>query len=58
MSSTISAMRSTPTRRFVNMFYAFSDVRQAVVNAGTGKSRSFNDVAKALIEVHGSGRIE
>jgi ADP-L-glycero-D-manno-heptose 6-epimerase len=28
------------------------------VNAGTGKSRSFNDVAKALIQVHGPANIE
>jgi ADP-L-glycero-D-manno-heptose 6-epimerase len=31
---------------------------QAVVNAGTGQSRSFNDVANTLIHLHGSGRIE
>jgi len=28
------------------------------VNAGTGKSRSFNDVAKALMQVHGQGKIQ
>lgn len=42
----------------INMFFAFGDVRQAIVNAGTGKSRSFNDVAKALMQVHGPGKIE
>lgn len=42
----------------MNMFFAFGDVRTAIVNAGTGKSRSFNDVAKALMQVHGQGRIE
>lgn len=42
----------------MNMFFAFSDVRKAIVNAGTGKSRSFNDVAKALMQVHGPGKIE
>lgn len=29
-----------------------------VVNAGTGKARSFNDVATALINRHGSGEVE
>jgi ADP-L-glycero-D-manno-heptose 6-epimerase len=28
------------------------------VNAGTGASRSFNDVAKALMAVHGEAEIE
>ena len=42
----------------MNMFFAFGDVREAIVNAGTGKSRSFNDVAKALMQVHGPGKIE
>ena len=31
---------------------------QAVVNAGTGEARTFNAVAKALMEVHGQGNIE
>lgn len=42
----------------MNMFFAFGDVRTAIVNAGTGKSRSFNDVASALVEVHGPAKIE
>ncbi len=42
----------------INMFFAFGDVRSAIVNAGTGKSRSFNDVANALFRVHGPGKIE
>jgi ADP-L-glycero-D-manno-heptose 6-epimerase len=42
----------------INLFFAFGDVRTAIVNAGTGKSRSFNDVAKALMQVHGPGKIE
>ncbi len=29
---------------------------QGVFNAGTGASRSFNDVAKALMQVHGKGK--
>jgi len=31
---------------------------QGVVNAGTGASRSFNDVARALMAVHGESEIE
>jgi len=42
----------------MNLFFAFGDVRTAIVNAGTGKSRSFNDVANALMQVHGPGKIE
>jgi ADP-L-glycero-D-manno-heptose 6-epimerase len=33
-------------------------VYRGVVNAGTGSSRSFNDVAKALMAVHGPAEIE
>jgi ADP-L-glycero-D-manno-heptose 6-epimerase len=42
----------------INLFFAFGDVRTTIVNAGTGNSRSFNDVAKALMQVHGPGTIE
>jgi ADP-L-glycero-D-manno-heptose 6-epimerase len=42
----------------INLFFAFGDTRKTVVNAGTGKSRSFNDVARALMQVHGPGKIE
>ena len=42
----------------INFFFAFGEVRQAIVNAGTGNSRSFNEVAEALMQVHGSARIE
>jgi ADP-L-glycero-D-manno-heptose 6-epimerase len=31
---------------------------QAVVNAGSGRSSSFNEVARALMQVHGNARIE
>ena len=31
---------------------------QAIVNAGTGQSRTFKDVARALMAVHGEGTIE
>jgi ADP-L-glycero-D-manno-heptose 6-epimerase len=33
-------------------------VYRGVVNAGTGASRSFNDVARALMAVHGKAAIE
>ena len=33
-------------------------VCQGIVNAGTGRARTFNDVAAALMKVHGQGRIE
>ncbi|MDO8665044.1 MAG: ADP-glyceromanno-heptose 6-epimerase, partial [Gemmatimonadales bacterium] len=42
----------------VNLFFARGPVRKGVVNCGTGKSRSFNDVAHALIAAHGSGTIQ
>ncbi|MDP3774797.1 MAG: ADP-glyceromanno-heptose 6-epimerase [Gemmatimonadales bacterium] len=42
----------------VNLFFARGPVRKGVVNCGTGKSRSFNDVARALIAAHGSGTIQ
>ena len=31
---------------------------QAVVNAGSGRASSFNEVARALMQVHGNARIE
>ena len=48
----------------INMFFGglLSDSPkepvQAVVNAGTGEARTFKDVAKALMAVHGPGKIE
>ncbi len=41
----------------VNLFFARGAARHGIVNCGTGRSRSFNDVAKALIAAHGSGQI-
>ena len=29
-----------------------------IVNAGTGVSRSFNDIAKAVVDWHGKGKLE
>jgi ADP-L-glycero-D-manno-heptose 6-epimerase len=48
----------------VNMFFAGllpdspSQAVQAVVNAGTGKARTFKAVAEALMQVHGQSKIE
>lgn len=33
-------------------------IRQAVVNAGSGRARTFNDVVRALMQVHGEAGIE
>jgi ADP-L-glycero-D-manno-heptose 6-epimerase len=41
-----------------NLFFARGPVRKGVVNCGTGRSRTFNDVAHALIAAHGSGTIQ
>jgi ADP-L-glycero-D-manno-heptose 6-epimerase len=48
----------------INMFFAgllpesSHKVTHAIVNAGTGKARTFKAVAEALMQVHGSGKIE
>ncbi|MBF0270775.1 MAG: ADP-glyceromanno-heptose 6-epimerase [Magnetococcales bacterium] len=42
----------------VNLFLADSGNIQGIFNVGTGKSRSFNDVARSLIDTLGQGRIE
>lgn len=49
----------------INMFFSgllpgqgFREPVQAVVNAGTGHARTFKDVAQALMQVHGTGKIE
>lgn len=42
----------------LNLFFAEGPVRTGVFNAGTGRSRSFNDVARTLMARLGSGRIE
>lgn len=48
----------------INMFFAGllpespRKVTPAIVNAGTGKARTFKDVAEALMRVHGPGKIE
>ena len=42
----------------VNLHFAKSARTRAIVNVGTGESRSFNDIARALISIQGSGEIE
>jgi ADP-L-glycero-D-manno-heptose 6-epimerase len=42
----------------VNLFFAEGGLRKGIYNVGTGKSRSFNDVARTLIALHGSGQIQ
>lgn len=42
----------------VNLFFAHKKNTQDIFNVGTGKARSFNDVAGALIKKMGGGSIE
>ncbi|RUL86878.1 ADP-glyceromanno-heptose 6-epimerase [Tautonia sociabilis] len=42
----------------VNLFFAEGPPRVGVFNVGTGQSRSFNDIARILIEQLGRGRVE
>ena len=42
----------------VNLWVAERRPASGVYNVGTGASRSFNDLARAVIAAHGSGRIE
>ena len=43
----------------VNLFFGLSNkIHKGIVNCGTGESRSFNDIAKTLINIKGSGTIE
>lgn len=42
----------------LNLFFLDRDPVQTVVNAGTGVSSSWNDLARAVIKTVGSGRIE
>lgn len=41
-----------------NLFFADGIMRKGIANVGTGESRSFNDVAKAVISAIGRGSIE
>ena len=42
----------------INLHFAHANSVTGIFNVGTGKSRSFNDVARRLIELQGSGQIE
>ena len=42
----------------VNLFFADGPVRKGIFNVGTGRSRTFNDVARTAIGLAGGGRIE
>lgn len=42
----------------VNLFFAEGPVRKGIFNVGTGRSRSFNDIARTLIKLRGGGEIE
>lgn len=42
----------------VNLFFAAGPVRRGIVNVGTGRSRSFNEIAKTLIKLTENGAIE
>jgi ADP-L-glycero-D-manno-heptose 6-epimerase len=42
----------------INLHFAHAKAAKGIFNVGTGQSRSFNDVARRLIELHGSGQIE
>ncbi len=41
----------------VNLFFLKGPPRQGIFNTGTGTSRSFNDIARALLKHHGHGTI-
>jgi ADP-L-glycero-D-manno-heptose 6-epimerase len=42
----------------INLHFAAAGIAKAIVNAGTGRARSFNDIAKTLIGLLGQGRID
>jgi len=42
----------------INLFFGTGPARQGIYNVGTGRSRSFNDVAKAVVHHEGYGHIE
>lgn len=42
----------------LNVFFWQGDVKQAVVNAGTGVSRTWNDLARSVISSLGKGSVE
>ena len=42
----------------INLHFALSDSVQGIFNVGTGRARSFNDIARTLIKLMGRGRIK
>ena len=42
----------------VNLWFYQHPDKRGIFNCGTGKARCFNDIAKTLIELNGSGRLE
>ncbi|HWQ08239.1 MAG TPA: ADP-glyceromanno-heptose 6-epimerase [Holophaga sp.] len=42
----------------INLFFAGGPLRKGIFNAGTGQARSFNAIARTLIQILGRGRIE
>ena len=42
----------------VNLWFMDNDRARGIFNVGTGKSRSFNDIARQLIDWHARGRVE
>ena len=42
----------------VNLFFGRGPSRHSIVNVGTGQSRTFNEVAAALMHLHAAGRVQ
>ncbi len=42
----------------INLYFAEGAVQKGIFNVGTGKSRSFNDIARILIQLIGQGDME
>ncbi|HFC53135.1 MAG TPA: NAD-dependent epimerase/dehydratase family protein, partial [Gammaproteobacteria bacterium] len=42
----------------VNLWFLEHPAQSGIFNLGTGRSQSFNEVARAVIDFHGSGEIE
>src|SRR5262249_26256162 len=42
----------------INLFFAIGAPKQGIFNVGTGASRSFNDIARTVIDLLGRGKIE
>lgn len=42
----------------VNLWFMDHPQKSGIFNLGTGQSRPFNDIAKTLLQLHGSGKLE